>query len=76
MLEGTRRLRFERTDGVLNLVIKSVGVDAEMFIDGQEDIGFTVVIKSGEQYDFSISVDAWERMKKYIDAELGLNNGS
>lgn len=56
----------------LHLRIESVGKEAEMTIECDDDeVWLSVVTKSGEQFDFSFEKAEWERLKVYVDMALG-----
>jgi hypothetical protein len=36
-----------------------------------DEVWLPVVTKSGEQFDFSLEKEEWERLKVYVDMALG-----
>ena len=70
MSNDTRETRTEW----LHLRLESIGKEAEMIIECQDDeLWLPVVTKSGKQYDFSIELDEWKRLKVYVDMALGID---
>ena len=55
---------------MLSLHTRDNNGSADLFIDAQEEVDFTVVTKDGDQYDFVISPNDWDRLKEHIDAQL------
>ena len=44
--------------------------NAEMYIDYQDGVGFTVIVDRNQQYDFSLDDAEWDSFKMFIDKQI------